>query len=493
MDTTKQTITLLKDRYEADKGYAEDVSKYQQCNSLENLLDMSKLVFFDAGTPEKLPHDASMLGSWVAGENIFHQLLAQPRLTVDLTMENLKSGVLGDVDFESLMLLATNRIIYLNFRDYESELKNDFKTIKNDTDIENRLNSLLRNRNAVLYIGGAKRSTIFEKAASSDEYINCQIDAGRALDIPNNVREKITLDFRRENPSPIATSLHYTYLKSIRQFLDKKINEGIENLYCETVKCIKEVKNNSSEKNVSNAAKQFTVFAEHLRSCHLQYTAHITAAFGMQYNMNPGEYIKTCNFNEYISEYQNTASHAEINNYIINMLSEEGKEHYFKDLNIDAYFCKNKKFTISDTREFINILMNHGVVEFHENRMQIFNEIMKENPDKNKLSILKNNRENIKNNIKIYKDRQKENTSAVNIVRPTYASIIATIALSAVGIALSVPPPIAVVGGAALSTGIDRLLARFDKKFAANPHEPPVRITAMQNILWKLDQARPAK
>ncbi|SEN65205.1 hypothetical protein SAMN05216404_10616 [Nitrosospira multiformis] len=99
--------------------------------------------------------------SWIDSLPLPLQLMTQPKLTVDLTLETLKSPAPFGLSLSSLCKLARKGFIYLNLRDYDSDLQND---LAGHLACQSRLEQLFTQVPNGVYFGSAIRKSIFDAA-----------------------------------------------------------------------------------------------------------------------------------------------------------------------------------------------------------------------------------------------------------------------------------------------------------------------------------------
>lgn len=248
-----------------------------------------------------------MLGSWIGSQPLLIQLLKQPRLTVDLTIQELRKERPYGLELRSLIYLLSNNLILLNFRDYDSEVENNFSSL-NDANVQKNLEELLSNVPHVIYFGGVVRKNIFNSILQQSEN-SYEVFYAQAM---NNLRpshecftkacEQKTLHaqahFRGEVPSLHAVSWHWAFLRTIASKIPPEyvylINpEGTVGdactLYAHTAQLGEDAKKDSSL--MLEAANAFAELSVLLRMCHLNFTAPITASYGSTYNMTDNEYL----------------------------------------------------------------------------------------------------------------------------------------------------------------------------------------------------------
>ena len=110
---------------------------------------------------------ANEAGSWVDSLPLPLQLMTQPKLTVDMTLATLASDTPFGLSLASLCKLARNGFIYLNLRDYDSDLRYGLKGhIAHQAKLEQLLDA------GGVYMGSAVRKGIFDAAISKQRERN---------------------------------------------------------------------------------------------------------------------------------------------------------------------------------------------------------------------------------------------------------------------------------------------------------------------------------
>jgi hypothetical protein len=241
---------------------------------------------------------ANEAGSWVDSLPLPLQLMTQPKLTVDMTLATLASDTPFGLSLASLCKLARNGFIYLNLRDYDSDLRYGLKGhIAQQAKLEQLLDA------GGVYIGSAVRKGIFDAAISkqrerndpytsssggggsgggSNHYEVYREEAAQALKQVGDEYSRLPDDdanvrcayFRGRRSDPEAVFWHYAYLRSVEGYLPYEINRQITEAF----------------DNAPRSIGEFTEFMRLARIFHLNFTAPITASFGTTYNITPGEY-----------------------------------------------------------------------------------------------------------------------------------------------------------------------------------------------------------
>jgi len=239
---------------------------------------------------------ANEAGSWVDSLPLPLQLMTQPKLTVDMTLATLASDTPFGLSLASLCKLARNGFIYLNLRDYDSDLRYG---LKGHIAQQARLEQLFGAGG--VYIGSAVRKGIFDAAISkqrernepytrssgsgsgaSNHYEVYREEAAQALKqvgdeysrLPDHDPNVQSAYFRGRRSDPGVVFWHYAYLRSVEGYLPYEINRQLTEAF----------------DNAPRSMGEFTEFMRLARIFHLNFTAPITASFGTTYNITPGEY-----------------------------------------------------------------------------------------------------------------------------------------------------------------------------------------------------------
>lgn len=245
----------------------------------------------------------SMAGSWIAGQSLVMQLLVQPRLTVDLTLDALNADRPFDIPFESLLDLAGEGYVYLNVRDYDG----DPDLTKHDQERPaRRLEQLFRQARPQLYIGSAIRKSIFDTALEHSGYdytyetiqksAETELkDAHSAFSLMPSAHETVQASlFRNERPGLTPVSWHWAFLNSVKHYLPARaVTTRGKELFDSAVERGRDWSKTPTSETQLAAAEAFADLATHLRACHLSYTAPITASYGTDYNMTSDEYASS--------------------------------------------------------------------------------------------------------------------------------------------------------------------------------------------------------
>lgn len=256
-----------------------------------------------------------MTGSWIADQPIPLQLLKQQRLTLDLTLAQLGAERPYNLDMDSLTHLAKNRLLLLNFRDVDSEMRKDFSGITGK--VQDNLGRLYDEAPDSIYYGSALREVVFNAISGADDadYARHQREAYAALGPAHAcfgryheaIKDEIEITFRREKPSLDAVSWHWAYLNAIAPKIQDRHSHIMEagygtgrarTLYHNAAQQGREATfpTENREKGI-RAAKTFAELHILLRMCHLNFTAPITASFGATYNMTDKEFLQAKHLN----------------------------------------------------------------------------------------------------------------------------------------------------------------------------------------------------
>jgi hypothetical protein len=256
------------------------------------------------------------IGSWINGDSLLLQIMTQPRLTVDVTPNELKKERPFGIPFNSFCQMAELQLVYLNFRDYDSDAKNNFEEHK---DVAKRIEKLFEKAKSQLYIGSALRKPIFDTALQSSGYEDASYDKfyNEAINYLSNAEKCFKeiksndANFRSEKPSLVAVAWHWAYLNAISHFLpahliriDSHKNESnpqseLNRLFKKAAELGEEAITRPNNQSQENAARAFVYLARRLRSCHLSFTAPLTASWGTTYNMTENEYTQAQDVRDY--------------------------------------------------------------------------------------------------------------------------------------------------------------------------------------------------
>ncbi|HEU4854256.1 MAG TPA: hypothetical protein VFS89_03095 [Nitrosospira sp.] len=234
-------------------------------------------------------------GSWVDSLPLPLQLMTQPKLTVDLTLDTLKSAAPFGLSLDSLCRLASKGFIYLNLRDYDSDLQNG---LAGHIAQQAKLERIFTEAPGAVYFGSAVRKGVFNAAiarsrqhtapynANPDNKLaqykdyrdqavqvlkNVGMDYARLPDDDPRVQNAY---FRGRRSSVEASFWHYAFLRSVEGYLPYEINFRLTEAF----------------NNAARSVEDLTKFMRLVRIYHLNFTAPITASFGTTYNITPDEY-----------------------------------------------------------------------------------------------------------------------------------------------------------------------------------------------------------
>jgi hypothetical protein len=299
------------------------------------------------------------IGSWIAGNSLALQIFDQARMTVDLTLDQLRRERPYDMPFESLCQMAEADLLYLNFRDYDSDSLNDFRGHKEER-VKRRVEDLFSRVANRLYVGSAVRMPIFDTALKISGYEDRTVetivkDAQDALSESAAcfrdalVKKEVALDtFRGENHSLIATSTHWGYLSAVAHLLPVhligKPSSDLNVRFDRAVEAGVEARGSTDGKKRSAAAVAFVDLARRLRSCHLNFTAPITASWGTTYNMTSAEYESAGDIRDYWNEPAAQMKDNEVSRYVLYFLQEATDTVHpsFKSLGLGEFTLKER-------------------------------------------------------------------------------------------------------------------------------------------------------
>ncbi len=298
---TPDELKKLHDQQQRQAAQTAARLKLPRHVDISDIADLSRQTM--AGVIKDFGAVANEAGSWIDSLPLPLQLMTQPKLTVDLTLAALGSNAPFGLSMASLCKLAKNGFIYLNLRDYDSDLRNGLKGhIAQQAKLEQVLES------GSVYIGSAVRKGIFDAAiakhaernapaamtgssgsdsrsdspgrgphyeAHRDEAAQALRDVGeqyaRLADEDPRVRNAC---FRGRRTSVEAVFWQYAYLRAVEGYRPYEINQRLADAF------------NSAPRSVED----LTNFMRLARIFHLNFTAPITASFGTTYNITPGEY-----------------------------------------------------------------------------------------------------------------------------------------------------------------------------------------------------------
>jgi len=264
-------------------------------------------------------------GSWIKGQSLIVQLIRQRPLTVDLTPDDLRQPRPFGIPFQSLKRLVNNNLIYLNLRNFDSDpdlSAHDDQTQLPSSPTESvasRLEELMSYRGAV-YIGSSVRRSIFNAALIKNGYnlsyesyqqhaltdlsaahecyqAVAKIEPGY-LENLEGTGDFLNANFRGDRPNLSAATWHWAFLSAVSHYIEDPFLIRLDStdtvlgrLYKEAVEYGDTARHDQSPMNdKKRAAIAFAKLAGYLRTCHLNYTAPITASWGATYNLSQGEY-----------------------------------------------------------------------------------------------------------------------------------------------------------------------------------------------------------
>ena len=253
---------------------------------------------------------ANETGSWIDSLPLPLQLMTQPRLTVDLTLETLKSPAPFGLSLESVCKLARKGFIYLNLRDYDSDLQNG---LAGHIAHQAKLEKIFSEAPAAVYFGSAIRKGIFDAAinktrernamynaragnnmSKASQYENYHDDAAQALKrvctdyakLPDGDPAVQNAYFRGRRSNADAAFWHYAYLRAVEGYLPYQINQQLAEAF----------------QHAPHSVEDLTKFMHLARIYHLNFTAPVTASFGTTYNIMPEEYKELMRLHVYPSD-----------------------------------------------------------------------------------------------------------------------------------------------------------------------------------------------
>jgi hypothetical protein len=287
-------LEKLYDRQQGQAAQAAANRKLSPHADISDFADLSRRAMMSVVKGfGSVPNEA---GSWVDSLPLPLQLMTQPKLTVDLTLATLASDAPFGLSMPSLCKLARNGFIYLNLRDYDSDLRNGLKGhIAQQAKLEQILES------GSVYIGSAVRKGIFDAAiakhferngpyttsssgsgSEAPRYEAYRDEAAQALKNVANEYSRLEDEdprvqnayFRGQRTAVEAVFWQYAYLRAVEGYLPYEINSQLTDAF------------NSAPRSVED----LTSFMRLARIFHLNFTAPITASFGTTYNITPDEY-----------------------------------------------------------------------------------------------------------------------------------------------------------------------------------------------------------
>src|SRR5687768_3979180 len=246
-------------------------------------------------------------GSWIDSLPLPLQLMTQPKLTVDLTLDTLKSAAPFGLTLDSLCRLASKGFIYLNLRDYDSDLQNG---LAGHIAQQARLERIFTEAPGAVYFGSAVRKGVFDAAIAKNReraapysanpdnkvarYQDYRDEAVQALKnvgmdyarLPDDDPRVQNAYFRGRRSSVEASFWHYAFLRSVEGYLPYEINFRLT----------------EALNNAARSVEDLTKFMRLVRIYHLNFTAPVTASFGTTYNITPDEYKELIKLRMYPSD-----------------------------------------------------------------------------------------------------------------------------------------------------------------------------------------------
>lgn len=246
-------------------------------------------------------------GSWIDSLPLPLQLMTQPKLTVDLTLDTLKSAAPFGLTMDSLCRLASKGFIYLNLRDYESDLQNG---LAGHVAQQAKLEQIFTEAPGAVYFGSAVRKGVFDAAIARNRertapynpnpdnkvigYQDYRDEAAQALKdvctdyarLPDDDPRVRNAYFRGRRSSVEASFWHYAFLRSVEGYLPYEINRQFTEAF----------------NDAARSVEALTKFMRLVRIYHLNFTAPITASFGTTYNIMSNEYKELIRLRTYPSD-----------------------------------------------------------------------------------------------------------------------------------------------------------------------------------------------
>ena len=248
-----------------------------------------------------------MMGNAVPTQNVLTQLLRQPRLTVDMTIAQLRQERPLGLDLRSLVYLLENNLVVLNVRDDYGEAESK-GSARRDSMVQCNLEEIFTCCPHAVYFGSSLRRKIFDSLLHAEglHYEDFCTQAMRDLAPAHAAFKECTLSgalakdarFRGELPSLVTVAWHWAFLNAVAGHLDKEYAYVLHpqrhagqasTLYAATAQRGHDAQ--KSKAHTTAAAQCFADLAVFLRICHLNFTAPITECFGGTYNMTADEYI----------------------------------------------------------------------------------------------------------------------------------------------------------------------------------------------------------
>ena len=118
---TPDQLEKLHDQQQSQAAHAAASQKLPAHADISDFADLSRQTM--GAVIKGFGSVANEAGSWVDSLPLPLQLMTQPKLTVDLTLATLASDAPFGLSLASLCKLARNGFIYLNLRDYDSDLR----------------------------------------------------------------------------------------------------------------------------------------------------------------------------------------------------------------------------------------------------------------------------------------------------------------------------------------------------------------------------------
>jgi len=336
-------MQILEDLHKQQSDAVATLDWQGQRRELGQLCDLSALALKTMGRVNSaFEMHSSSIGSWINGQSLILQILTQPRLTVDITPNQLKEVRPFGMPFASLCEMAELGLVYLNFRDYDSDANQGFKE-HSQSRVSDRIEQLFQRAKKQLYIGSVLRKPIFDTAIKAsgydDSYENYYNEAVQSLSNAELCFREIKsvqpdAEFRSEKPTLVAVSWHWAYLNAISHYLpahlirieshktEQNPRSELNQLFKKAVELGEEAMARPSTTAKYNAAKAFVNLARRLRSCHLNFTAPLTASWGTTYNMTGGEYKQSQGVRDYWRDAPFQATDIEVNRYVFYLLQE---------------------------------------------------------------------------------------------------------------------------------------------------------------------------
>jgi len=276
--------------------------------------------------------------------------------------------------------MAQLQLVYLNFRDYDSDAQQNFIA---HTQVSSRIERLFKKASNQLYIGSTLRKPIFDTALqlsgyddhSYESYYNEAIEnlskAERCFQEIKSVQPDA--EFRTEKPTLVAVAWHWAYLNAISHYLPPHLiridsHKNEHNPKSELNRLFKKAaelgEDAIAEPDVTakyNAAKAFVNLARRLRSCHLNFTAPLTASWGTTYNMTGDEYKQAQDVRDYWRDSPLQATDIEVSRFVLYLLQEANDSVHpsFQELGLNNMTLKEQVddhiFTESTVHQLLQV------------------------------------------------------------------------------------------------------------------------------------------